>query len=362
MFFGTPVNIARYDLQRFPIFEHITETQLSFFWRPEEICLSNDCRDFKLLDDRERHVFLANLQYQILLDSVQGRGPNIAFLPVASLPEVENWITTWSFIETIHSRSYTHIIRSIMSHPETVFDTILDDPKIIMRAKTITGYYDKCIFMTQCLQAVGPGIYVYEDQELTVDLSSCKKQLFLTLNAVNALEAIRFYVSFACNFSFAENNKLEGAAKIMRLIARDEALHHTSTQYMINTMLSGGDGDLEMMDIARGCQAEMLFIFMEVVQQEKEWAQYLFRDGPTLNLNTEALCSYIDYLATQHMHAIGLEYPLKVTKNPLPWIEHYLKSDNVQAAPQEVALTAYKTGGGIDFNFTSNALTDSTLE
>ena len=346
MFLGTPVNVARYDQQKHVIFEKLTEKQLSFFWRPEEVDLSKDRVDYTRLSQAETHIFLANLKYQTLLDSVQGRSPNIALLPLVSLPELENWIETWSFSETIHSRSYTHMVRSLMENPAQVFDTIVSDHAIKNRAGDITRYYDDLIVKTQLLQSCGPGSYQLHNQTVTINSYAVKKALYLTLHAVNALEAIRFYVSFACTFAFTEQRKLEGCGKIMKLIARDEALHMTSTQHMINIINNGQDGDAELQAIAAECYPRARDIFLAAVQQEKQWAEYLFSQGGMLGLNSQLLCQYIDYIACERMQAIGITDSglTPPSHHPIPWINAYLNSDNVQVAPQETEITSYLAG------------------
>lgn len=234
MFFGQPVNIARYDQQKYNIFEKLIEKQLSFFWRPEEIDLSKDFIDFQNLPKHEKHIFLSNLKYQTLLDSIQGRSPNVAFLPIVSIPELETWIQTWSFSETIHSRSYTHIIRNIIHSPSLIFDDIIVNENIATRAKDISYYYDSLITMTSYWHLLGEGIHIIKNKKININLNLLKKKLYLCFVSVNALEAIRFYVSFACSFAFAEKQMMEGNAKIIRLIARDEALHLNGTQHILN--------------------------------------------------------------------------------------------------------------------------------
>ena len=346
MFFGHNVNVSRYDQQKHPIFERLIEKQLSFFWRPEEVDLSKDRIDFQGFNDTEKHIFLSNLQYQTLLDSIQGRSPNLAFLPLVSLPELETWIETWSFSETIHSRSYTHIVRSIIDEPSLVFNGIIDNNEIRKRACDISFYYDQLIQQIQILQSFGEGRYTINNRQVSVSIKSIKKSLYLALHAVNALEAIRFYVSFACTFAFSEQKKIEGCAKIMKLIARDEALHLTSTQHMINIILNGQDGDLELTEIAQQSQSEAKQIFLQTLAQEKAWASYLFSQGSILGLNEQILCQYIDYLAQERMSAVGLEYQGEhiPKSNPIPWINAYLNSDNVQVAPQETEISTYLVG------------------
>ncbi len=340
MFFGDSVNIARFDQQKFEMFEKLTEKQLSFFWRPEEIDVSKDKIDFAKLLPNEKHIFLSNLQYQILLDSVQGRSPNIAFLPIVSLPELENWIETWSFSETIHSRSYTHIIRAIVNEPGVVFDEIMKTEEIIQRATSVSEHYDKLIKHTQAFLLHGEGEHIIDGKALNISMYSLKKLLYLTLMSVNILEAIRFYVSFACSFAFAERKVMEGNAKIIKLIARDEALHLTGTQHMINLMRDGKD-DPDMQVIAIECEAEVIKMFKDATLQEKEWAEYLFRDGSMIGLNAQILKQYLEYITNIRMSALNLQPIFEQTTNPLPWLNHWLDSDNVQVAPQETEITSY---------------------
>lgn len=340
MFFGNPVNVARYDQQKHPIFEKLIEKQISFFWRPEEVDVSKDRVDFGKLSDAEKHIFTSNLKYQTLLDSIQGRSPNIAFLPIISLPELETWVETWSFFETIHSRSYTHILRNLFTDPSTVFDDIVVNEEIKRRAGDISQYYDDLIFATQLYQSQGEGTYEDQGKPYLVNMRELKKKLYLCMNSVNALEAIRFYVSFACTFAFAERELMEGNSKIIRLIARDENIHLTSTQHILNLWSKGND-DPEMAEIALECQDEAREIFLTAVQQEKEWAKYLFKDGSMLGLNEEILCDYVEFIANQRMAAIGLKTEFESKSNPLPWMNNYLSSDNVQVAPQEVEVSSY---------------------
>ena len=343
MFFGRHVNVSRYDVQKYSIFEKLIEKQLSFFWRPEEVDVATDRKDFLALPEHERHIFLSNLQYQTLLDSVQGRSPNVALLPIVSLPELETWIETWAFSETIHSRSYTHIIRNILQEPSVTFDGIIDNQAIVERAGDITQYYDRLIIMVQLFQTQGEGTFTVENEELLVNKRTLKRQLYLTLVSVNVLEAIRFYVSFACSFAFAERATMEGNAKIIKLIARDEALHLTGTQHMLNLMASGKD-DPEMAAVAMECYAEARQIFLDAVEQEKSWAEYLFKDGSMIGLNKEILSQYVEYIAAQRMETLQFDHPFTQTQNPLPWMNAWLNSDNVQVAPQEVEVSSYLVG------------------
>ena len=344
MFFGQPVNVARYDQQKYPIFEQLIEKQLSFFWRPEEVDISRDRIDYGNLSSHEKHIFISNLKYQTLLDSIQGRSPNVVLLPLVSIPELETWIETWSFSETIHSRSYTHIIRNIVNDPSQVFDDIIDNQNILERASDIAKYYDDLYQQSQLYSRFGAGTHQINGESIHVDLSSLKKQLYLCLMAVNVLEAIRFYVSFACSFAFAERKLMEGNAKIIKLIARDEALHLTSTQHMLNILASGKD-DPEMAQIAEDCREQCIEIFRTAAEQEKAWAGYLFKDGSMIGLNKDILCQYVEYITNLRMEAVGLPAIFPDSKNnPIPWINTWLSSDNVQVAPQETEISSYLVG------------------
>lgn len=359
MFFGEPVNVARYDQQRHEIFERLIEKQLSFFWRPEEVDVSRDRIDFQNLPEHEQHIFLSNLKYQTLLDSIQGRSPNVALLPLVSIPELETWIETWSFSETIHSRSYTHIIRNVVRDPGVVFDDIMANQEILKRAEDIACYYDDLIESTQRYNLFGEGTHEINGEKVVVSLHELKKKLYLCLMAVNALEAIRFYVSFACSFAFAERELMEGNAKIIRLIARDEALHLTGTQHMLNLMRDGKD-DPEMAQIAKECQEASYLLFKKAAEQEKAWANYLFQGGSMIGLNKDILCQYIEYISNIRMQAIGLPAEFETKSNPIPWINTWLVSDNVQVAPQESEISSYLVGQ-IDSSLDSDDLGDFEL-
>ncbi|OOS25984.1 class Ia ribonucleoside-diphosphate reductase subunit beta [Moraxella pluranimalium] len=343
MFFGQPVNVSRYDQQKHPIFEQLIEKQLSFFWRPEEIDVSKDRIDFAELSAHEQHIFLSNLKYQTLLDSIQGRSPNVVLLPLVSIPELETWIETWSFSETIHSRSYTHIIRNVVNDPSKIFDDIIDNQHILERATDIARYYDDLHTCAKLYDLHGEGTYQVDGETYEVTLHNLKKQLYLCIVAVNVLEAIRFYVSFACSFAFAERKLMEGNAKIIKMIARDEALHLNGTQHIINLMRQGKD-DPEMMAIAEACQEEAIAIFRSAAEQEKAWADYLFKDGSMIGLNRDILCQYVEFITNTRMVAIGLPTIFETKNNPIPWINTWLSSDNVQVAPQETEITTYLVG------------------
>lgn len=359
MFLGQPVNVSRYDQQKYAIFEKLIEKQLSFFWRPEEVDVSKDRVDFQNLPEHERHIFLSNLKYQTLLDSVQGRSPNVALLPLVSLPELETWIETWAFSETIHSRSYTHIIRNVTNNPAEIFDDIIHNEHILARAQEVSKYYDDVIEYTNFYHQLGEGSHQVNGQTINVSCRELKKKLYLCLMSVNILEAIRFYVSFACSFAFAERELMEGNAKIIKLIARDEALHLSGTQHMLN-ILQEGEDDSEFAIIAQECKDEATQMFMAAVEQEKQWAEYLFKDGSMIGLNKDILCQYVEYIANVRMGAVGLTPSFATKQNPIPWINSWLVSDNVQVAPQEAEISSYLVGQ-IDNEVSANDFDDFDL-
>nr|WP_218057507.1 class Ia ribonucleoside-diphosphate reductase subunit beta [Gilliamella apicola] len=359
MFLGQSVNVARYDQQKYEMFEKLIEKQLSFFWRPEEVDISQDRIDYAALPEHEKHIFISNLKYQTLLDSIQGRSPNVALLPLISIPELETWVETWSFSETIHSRSYTHIIRNIVNDPSVVFDDIVINKEIQKRAGDIAGYYDDLISYASYYNLFGEGEHNINNRTVCINLRELKKKLYLCLMSVNALEAIRFYVSFACSFAFAERELMEGNAKIIKLIARDEALHLTGTQFMINTLRSGED-DPEMSEIAKECEQDCYNLFLQAANQEKQWAEYLFEGGSMIGLNKDILCQYVEYITNIRMQAVGLKLPFEAKSNPIPWINNWLVSDNVQVAPQEAEMSSYLVGQ-IDSEINEDDLSDFKL-
>ena len=319
MFFDEGVDIARYVQVKYPVIEKITDKQLGFFWRPEEVDVSKDKADFHSLSKHEQHIFTSNLKRQILLDSVQGRAPNLAFLPIVSLPELENWVETWSFFETIHSRSYTHIIRNIYPDPSTVFDNMLDVKEILECGNDIAKYYDELINKPS------------------------KKALWMCMMSANALEGVRFYVSFACSWAFAELKKMEGNAKIIKFIARDENTHLAGTTTILK-LLKRDEKEFEK--IAKETEQECIDLYIKVIEQEKQWAEYLFKNGSMIGLNENILKQYVEWIGCKRMRAIGLQCPYTVSQmNPLPWTEKWIGGGNVQVAPQETEISSYVVGG-----------------
>lgn len=329
------VAIARYDNPKYPRLDKLTEQQWGFFWQPQEVDVSRDRKDFEDLTDHEKHIFTSNLKRQILLDSVQGRSPGEAFGGICSLPELEVFISAWGFFETIHSKSYTHIIRNVYSNPSKVFDEINSIPEIQECATDISKYYDDLIVYTNSVN-----IYGYNNE---YTLREHKRRLWMALNAVNILEGIRFYVSFACSWAFAEQNKMEGNAKIIKFIARDENLHLAATQFIINE-LPKDDPDFKV--IREECMAEVHQMFVEAIEQEKTWADYLFKDGSMIGLTRDLLCQYVEWIACNRMQRIGLSCPYTVSQaNPLPWTQSWIAGKERQVAPQQTQISSYIIGG-----------------
>jgi len=332
MFLDGNVDIQRYDVLKYKQFDKLTDKQLGFFWRPEEVDILKDAKDFKDLTDFEQHIFTSNLKRQILLDSVQGRSPNLAFLPIVSLPELETWIETWAFSETIHSRSYTHIIRNVFSNPTKVFDELLDIKEIVDCAESISINYDKLMDYNDLRRR---GLASYDEYEH-------KKRIWLCLMSVNILEGVRFYVSFACSWAFAELKKMEGNAKIIKLIARDENVHLASTQQMLKLL---PQEDKDFAKIKEETAEECKQMFVDAVEQEKTWADYLFKDGSIIGLNAELLKQYVEFIAGKRMRAVGIASDYNTGTNPLPWTMSWIAGGSVQVAPQETEISSYVIGG-----------------
>lgn len=340
---GGGVTVQRYDTLKYRQFDKLTDKQLGFFWRPEEVDILRDAKDFKDLTAHEQHIFTSNLKRQILLDSVQGRSPNLAFLPIVGIPELETWIETWAFSETIHSRSYTHIIRNIYSDPSKVFDEMVHMKEIVDCADEISQYYNELIEAVSWYNLLGEGVHCVNDKTVTVDLYDIKKKLWLCLMSVNILEGVRFYVSFACSWAFAEVKKMEGNAKIIKLIARDENLHLASTQQILKLLPSD---DSDFVKIAEETRQTCVNMFVKSVEQEKLWADYLFKDGSIIGLNAALLKQYVEFIAHKRMKSVGLDSIFKPpSSNPLPWTQKWISGSDVQVAPQETEITGYIIGG-----------------
>ena len=344
MFFGKPLGVQRYDSYKYPIFEKLTQQQLGYFWRPEEVSLQKDRADYQTLRPEQKHIFTSNLKYQIMLDSVQGRGPGLAFLPYCSLPELEACMTIWETMEMIHSRSYTYIIKNVYPDVTEVFDTILDDEKIMERATSVTEAYDELIQSAH--QWDSGNLWQLGDHTTAqIELKELKRKLYRAVMNVNILEGIRFYVSFACSFAFGELKLMEGSAKIISLIARDESQHLVITQNIIKNWKNGDDP--QMLEIIAEEEDNVKQMYLRAVNEEKSWADYLFRDGSMIGLNAKLLTSYVEYIANRRMKAIGIKpmFDISMSNNPLPWTEHWLNSKMMQNAPQETEIESYVIGG-----------------
>ena len=346
MFFGKPLGIQRYDNYKYPVFERLTTQQLGYFWRPEEVSLQKDRSDYQTLRPEQKHIFTSNLKYQVMLDSVQGRGPGMAFAPYCSLPELEGCMKVWEFMEMIHSRSYTYIIKNVYSDPSEVFDTILSDNRILERAQSVTQAYDDFINsaheydQSNMWKDGWRGSYVSEST-----IYELKRKLFRAVANVNILEGIRFYVSFACSFAFGELKLMEGSAKIVSLIARDENQHLVITQQILNKWRNGDDPDMKK--IFKEEEPWFYKTFENAVNQEKLWSEYLFKNGSMIGLNEKLLQQYVEWIANKRMKAVGLKpvYDIAQRANPLPWTQHWISSKGLQVAPQETEVESYVVGG-----------------
>ena len=346
MFFGKPLGIQRYDNYKYPVFERLTTQQLGYFWRPEEVSLQKDRSDYQTLRPEQKHIFTSNLKYQVMLDSVQGRGPGMAFAPYCSLPELEGCMKVWEFMEMIHSRSYTYIIKNVYSDPSEVFDTILKDDRILERALSVTQAYDA--FINEAHEYDQSNMWKdgwkgsYVSQSTIYEL---KRKLFRAVANVNILEGIRFYVSFACSFAFGELKLMEGSAKIVSLIARDENQHLVITQQILNKWRNGDDPDMKK--IFKEEEPWFYKTFENAVNQEKLWSEYLFKNGSMIGLNEKLLQQYVEWIANKRMKAVGLKpvYDIAQRANPLPWTQHWISSKGLQVAPQETEVESYVVGG-----------------
>ena len=345
MFFGPPLGVQRYDKFKYPIFDKLTQTQLGFFWRPEEVSLQKDRADYQTLNKAQKHIFTSNLKYQILLDSVQGRAPGMAFAPYVSLPELEGCMNIWQTMEMVHSRSYTHIIKNVYADPSEVFDTILQDDKILARAKSVTKAYDEFLNFAQ---EWGNSNQWRKDSQGSPSVEwtrkELKRSLYRAIANVYILEGIRFYISFACSFAFGELKLLEGSAKIISLIARDESQHTTVTQNIMNKWKEGDNPDF--IDIIKEEEENVYQMFKNCVEEEKEWAEYLFKDGSIIGLNDKLLQNYVEWTANKRLKSIGLKaiFDAPLANNPLPWTAHWLSSKGLQVAPQETEVESYMIG------------------
>jgi len=327
-----PVTIQRFEEFRYPKVNKFEQTQRGFFWVPEEISLSKDANDFKDSSDAVKHIFTSNLLRQTALDSIQGRGPVQVFSPVVSLPELEALVLLWSMFETnIHSRSYSHIIRNIYNVPKDVFNTIHDTQEIISMASNVGDYYD-ALHVINCRKELGETI---SEQEHI-------KAIWLALHASYALEAFRFMVSFATSLAMVENKIFIGNGNIISLILQDELLHKEWTAYLINQVVKE---DPRFAEVKAECEQEVYDMYLDVIREEKEWADYLFKKGPVIGLNANILKDFMDYTAADALKQIGIRYSLPAPKStPIPWFNKHSDTSKKQTALQENESTNYVIG------------------
>lgn len=342
MFFGEALGIQRFDTMAYPIFDKLTQKQLGYFWRPEEINLQKDRGDYQKMQDVAKFIFTENISYQIYSDSVQGRAPVIALLPYISVPELEACVVTWNFFETLHSRAYTHILKNIFPNPSTVFDKIISNENIIKRSKPLTDAYDDFIKIAAT----------------DAPLAEKQEKLYLAIMHISILEGIRFYSSFAVTFAFGEMKVMEGSAKEIKFIARDEAQHYAITQHILKIWAK----DPAMVKIAKKCSKIVEKMFLDAVDAEKDWVDHLFSKGSILGINSVLLKQYIEWIANKRLKNIGLDalFPDAPKQNPLPYTEDWLSNKSVQAAPQETEISSY-TVGGIDNDISEEMMGSFTL-
>lgn len=345
---GGPLGAARYDEVKYPILKRMSKNMKGFFWSPEEIDVNKDRSDFKKMKPHEQEIYTKSLLRVILLDSVQGRAPTEIFNPLVTAPELENLITTWTFFENIHSESYTYIIQNVYPTSSAVFERILHDDKIMECADDISLYYDDLARYSNLYKSFGEGEITVSKKDgsetIDINLYELKKKLWLALMAVNVLEGVRFFSNFACFFINAESGIMEGTAKLIKLICRDENLHLSFTQKMLKSLLMKDDPDF--IKIEEECREQSTEIFKSALKQEKEWIDYLFADGSMIGLNDVLLKDYVDFIGAQRMRSVGLVPDFKPpTSNPLPWMNSWINSGTTQVAPQEVEITSYVVGG-----------------
>ena len=336
-----PVTIQRFEEVKYKKIADFEATARGFFWQPEEISLTKDSNDFKDASDAVKHIFTSNLLRQTALDSLQGRGPVQVFSPVVSLPELESLVLIWSMFETnIHSKSYSHIIRNIYNVPKDVFNTIHDTKEIVDMASSVGNYYD-ALHVINCRKELGEKI----------NEATHIKAIWMALHASYALEAFRFMVSFATSLAMVENRIFMGNGNIISLILQDELLHKGWTAYIINQVIKE---DSRFADIKAECEAEVYQLYMDVIREEKEWADYLFQKGPVIGLNAAILKDFVDYTAVGALKDIGIKYQALVPKTtPIPWFNKHISTDKKQTALQESESTSYVIGvmsADLDYN------------
>jgi ribonucleoside-diphosphate reductase beta chain len=327
-----PVTIQRFEEVKYNKLVKFEQEARGFFWVPEEISLTKDASDFKDASDTVRHIFTSNLLRQTALDSLQGRGPSQIFTPVCSIPELEALVYNWTFFETnIHSRSYSHIIRNIYNVPKDMFNTIHDTKEIVEMASTVGNYYD-ALHVINCRKEMGEAIT--EEEHV--------RAIYLALHASYALEAFRFMVSFATSLAMVENRIFIGNGNIIGLILQDEILHKDWTAWIINQVVKE---DSRFAQIKASCEDEVYAMYMDVIREEKAWADYLFQKGPVIGLNANILKDFVDYTAVGALKEVGIKYQASAPKTtPIPWFNKHVNTSNKQTALQENESTNYVIG------------------
>ena len=327
-----PVTIQRFEEFKYKKIADFETTARGFFWQPEEVSLSKDANDFKDASDAVKHIFTSNLLRQTALDSLQGRGPSQIFTPVVSLPELEALVYNWTFFETnVHSRSYSHIIRNIYNVPKDVFATIHDTKEIVDMASSVGKYYDR-LHHINCRKELGEK--VTEKEHI--------RAIWLALNASYALEAFRFMVSFATSLAMVENKIFMGNGNIISLILQDELLHKGWTGWIINQVVKE---DERFVEAKQECEQEVYQLYIEVIAEEKQWAEYLFKKGPVIGLNANILKDFVDYTAVSALKDIGIKYQSPAPRTtPIPWFNKHSSTSSKQTALQESESTNYVVG------------------
>ncbi len=327
-----PVTVQRFEEVAYPKISNFEETQRGFYWIPEEISLTKDASDFKEASEAVKHIFTSNLLRQTALDSIQGRGPVQVFSPVVSVPELEALVMAWSMFETnIHSRSYSHIIRNIYNVPKDIFNTIHETTEIINMASNVGDYYDS-LHALNCRKELGEKVSEHEHI----------KAIWMALHASYALEALRFMVSFATSLAMVENRIFMGNGNVISLILQDESLHKAWTAYLINQVVKD---DPRFVQVKNECEQQVYKLYMDVIREEKQWAEYLFEKGPVIGLNKNILQEFVDYTAGAALKDIGIKYldPFPKT-SPIPWFNKHVDTSKKQTALQESESTSYVIG------------------
>lgn len=328
------VTLSRFEQVKYPRIQKLREIQEGFFWRPQEIELTKDERDFKTLSEAGKHMFTSNLLFQTLLDTTQSRAPEALFSAITTLPEIEHFCKAWGFFESIHSFSYSYIVRNVLTNPTEVFDKVIKINELVERAGAITKPYDDLYHFNQYVD-----LYGYDTEHTKYEH---KRKIWRALMAANILEGVRFYVSFACSWAFAEQKLMVGNADIIKLICRDENVHLGFTQFLLKTLPTD---DTDFVQISKELEQESIQMFLDCIEQEKAWAKYLFQYGSILGLTETLLGDYVDWIAKKRMDAIGLKLPYSIpSTNPLPWTQSWISGKDVQVANQENESTSYIIG------------------